>query len=124
MISNQKEKKIIILVIFESILLVSLVYFLFYIIFYRNTVRIEVLSPYECGFDPYSLTRMVFSYRFYLVSILFIIFDVEISLILPTPFLVGTTVGLWIFIIFIIVLVLGLIYEYYCGSLNWLIYHN
>lgn len=88
--------------------------------FYKDKTLIETVSSYECGFDPYSLTRLVFSYRFYLISILFIIFDVEISLILPCPFFVGIDLGIWIFLIFIFVLIVGLIYEYYYGSLDWL----
>lgn len=56
------------------------------ILFYKNKMEIEGIRSYECGFDPYSSTRLTFSYRFYLISVLFIIFDVEISLILSIPF--------------------------------------
>lgn len=51
---------------------------------------------------------------------MFIIFDVEISLILPTPFLIDRDLGVWIFVFFILILILGLIYEFICGSLDWL----
>lgn len=108
----------------ESILLVIIVYILFVIIFYKNVLDIERISSYECGFEPNSYTRLSFSYRFFLISILFIIFDVEISLILPIPFLIGMEFGFWLFIIFIIVLILGLLYEYGCGSLDWLDVYN
>lgn len=101
-----------------------IVYFVFIFIFYKNIIDIESVRSYECGFDPNSYTRIFFSYRFFLISILFIIFDVEISLILPIPFLIEREVGLWVFIIFLIVLILGLLYEYWCGSLNWLNIHN
>lgn len=80
----------------------------------------ESIRSYECGFEPGSYTRIFFSYRFFLISILFIIFDVEISLMLPVPFLIVRELGLWIFIIFLIILILGLMYEYICGSLDWL----
>nr|YP_010297089.1 NADH dehydrogenase subunit 3 [Plator insolens]UMI39149.1 NADH dehydrogenase subunit 3 [Plator insolens] len=102
------------------LMLVGLVYFLFFLIFYSESGGMEMISCYECGFEPYSLTRQTFSYRFYLISILFVIFDVEIALILPVPFLIDFEVGLWVFMIFIMVLIVGLVYEYYCGSLEWL----
>lgn len=108
------------MVLIEAGLLVIIVYILFCLIFYKEIIGLEISSPYECGFDPYSGTRITFSYRFYLVAILFIIFDVEISLILPCPFLGSRNIGLFIFICFIGILILGLIYEYYCGSLDWL----
>lgn len=97
-----------------------LVYLLFYIVFYKSSLDKESIRPYECGFDPNSFTRIVFSYRFFLISILFIIFDVEISLILPIPFLLIRVLGLWVFILFVCVLILGLLYEYNYGSLDWL----
>nr|YP_026097.1 NADH dehydrogenase subunit 3 [Habronattus oregonensis]AAT02496.1 NADH dehydrogenase subunit 3 [Habronattus oregonensis] len=109
---------------FESILLMLVVYFLFVMIFYKNMMDMESVSSYECGFEPNSYTRMFFSYRFFLISILFIIFDVEISLMLPVPFLMENEIGLWIFIMFLMVLILGLLYEYWCGSLDWLEVHN
>lgn len=108
----------------ESIFLVVVVYIVFIIVFYKNLIDIEGVRSYECGFDPGSYTRMFFSYRFFLISILFIIFDVEISLILPIPFLMERDLGFWVFIIFLIVLILGLIYEYMCGSLDWLDIYN
>lgn len=80
----------------------------------------ERVRSYECGFDPYRYTRLSFSYRFFLISILFIIFDVEISLILPIPFLIDRDLGVWIFLLFILILIFGLIYEFVCGSLDWL----
>lgn len=117
---QSKGEDILILFCCESLLLVCIVYFLFYIIYYKRLDRIELISPYECGFDPYSLTRLTFSYRFYIISILFIIFDIEISLILPIPFLVIKIYGFWFFFIFIFILIIGLLYEYKYGSLEWL----
>lgn len=100
--------------------LTIIIYILFIFLLYRVENKAETIRVYECGFDPNSVTRIRFSYRFYLISILFIIFDVEISLILPVPFLNEIEIGMIIFIIFIIVLIIGLLYEYYCGSLNWI----
>nr|YP_009058779.1 NADH dehydrogenase subunit 3 [Plexippus paykulli]AIM52645.1 NADH dehydrogenase subunit 3 [Plexippus paykulli] len=104
----------------ESILLVILVYVLFVMLFYKNLMDMEGISSYECGFEPNSYTRMFFSYRFFLISILFIIFDVEISLMLPVPFLMESGLGLWMFFMFLLVLMVGLLYEYWCGSLDWI----
>lgn len=98
----------------------GLVYFLFFMVFYKSGYLFENMGSYECGFDPNSSTRLVFSYRFFLISILFIIFDVEISLILPIPFLMIEFLRVLVFFIFIIVLLVGAIYEYYYGSLDWL----
>lgn len=70
------------------------------------------ISPYECGFDPLVGSRLEFSYRFFLISILFLIFDVEISLLLPFLYeKVGKKVILGIFM-FLVVLMVGLLYEY------------
>lgn len=117
---QSKIRYIFIIRFIEAILLVIIVYFVFIIFIYKNIVNMERISSYECGFEPYSNTRIFFSYRFFLISILFIIFDVEISLILPIPFLIEREIGIWIFIMFLVILVVGLIYEYICGSLDWL----
>lgn len=106
--------------LFESVGLVVVVYMVFIFFFYKSLWDIEIMRSYECGFEIISYTRDTFSYRFFLISILFIIFDVEISLILPIPYLIRRELGLWIFILFLIILLLGLIYEYICGSLDWL----
>lgn len=97
---------------------------LFYVVFYKNIFRMEMMSSYECGFDPRSMARLVFSYRFFLISILFIIFDVEISLMVSVPFFIINRMGLLIFLIFMFVLIVGLLYEYYYGSLDWLRYYS
>nr|YP_009655372.1 NADH dehydrogenase subunit 3 [Epeus alboguttatus]QCL18089.1 NADH dehydrogenase subunit 3 [Epeus alboguttatus] len=108
----------------ESLLLIMVVYNLFMLLFYKLMMDMESISSYECGFEPNSYTRMFFSYRFFLISILFIIFDVEISLLLPVPFLMESEVGLWLFLMFLLILVMGLMYEYWWGSLNWLEVYN
>nr|YP_010498860.1 NADH dehydrogenase subunit 3 [Haliastur indus]UWR86745.1 NADH dehydrogenase subunit 3 [Haliastur indus] len=82
----------------------------------------EKLSPYECGFDPLGSARLPFSIRFFLVAILFLLFDLEIALLLPLPWAVQlqspTTTLTWAFII-ISFLTLGLIYEWLQGGLEW-----
>nr|YP_010230744.1 NADH dehydrogenase subunit 3 [Cacatua galerita]QSV10421.1 NADH dehydrogenase subunit 3 [Cacatua galerita] len=82
----------------------------------------EKLSPYECGFDPLGSARLPFSIRFFLVAILFLLFDLEIALLLPLPWATQlkypTTTLLWTLII-ILLLTLGLIYEWSQGGLEW-----
>nr|YP_009355566.1 NADH dehydrogenase subunit 3 [Acanthaphritis unoorum]BAX03897.1 NADH dehydrogenase subunit 3 [Acanthaphritis unoorum]BBU26079.1 NADH dehydrogenase subunit 3 [Acanthaphritis unoorum] len=88
----------------------------------QMTPDYEKLSPYECGFDPLGSARLPFSLRFFLVAILFILFDLEIALLIPLPW--GdqlpsplTTVT-WASTI-IVLLTLGLVYEWVQGGLEW-----
>nr|YP_009564467.1 NADH dehydrogenase subunit 3 [Gavia arctica]QAY80510.1 NADH dehydrogenase subunit 3 [Gavia arctica] len=82
----------------------------------------EKLSPYECGFDPLGSARLPFSIRFFLVAILFLLFDLEIALLLPLPWAIQlqspTTTLTWASIM-ILLLTLGLIYEWMQGGLEW-----
>nr|YP_003002145.1 NADH dehydrogenase subunit 3 [Polyplectron bicalcaratum]ABY80778.1 NADH dehydrogenase subunit 3 [Polyplectron bicalcaratum] len=82
----------------------------------------EKLSPYECGFDPLGSARLPFSIRFFLVAILFLLFDLEIALLLPLPWAVQLQSPLmtltWATTI-LILLTLGLIYEWTQGGLEW-----
>nr|YP_009128364.1 NADH dehydrogenase subunit 3 [Tribolium confusum]AJP09528.1 NADH dehydrogenase subunit 3 [Tribolium confusum] len=82
----------------------------------------EKSSPFECGFDPKSSTRLPFSLHFFLIAIIFLIFDVEITLLFPlivtlkinSPISYMPTLTL-----FIIILMMGLIHEWKQGALNW-----
>nr|AET51408.1 NADH dehydrogenase subunit 3 [Acanthiza pusilla] len=82
----------------------------------------EKLSPYECGFDPLGSARLPFSIRFFLVAILFLLFDLEIALLLPLPWATQlqspTTTLTWASIL-ILLLTLGLVYEWAQGGLEW-----
>nr|APG38432.1 NADH dehydrogenase subunit 3 [Kaloula conjuncta meridionalis]APG38480.1 NADH dehydrogenase subunit 3 [Kaloula conjucta stickeli] len=82
----------------------------------------EKLSPYECGFDPLGSARLPYSMRFFLVAILFLLFDLEIALLLPSPWatqlLSPSSTILWAFII-LTLLTIGLIYEWLQGGLEW-----
>nr|YP_004733466.1 NADH dehydrogenase subunit 3 [Garrulus glandarius]AEI26096.1 NADH dehydrogenase subunit 3 [Garrulus glandarius]ASK09355.1 NADH dehydrogenase subunit 3 [Garrulus glandarius] len=82
----------------------------------------EKLSPYECGFDPLGSARLPFSIRFFLVAILFLLFDLEIALLLPLPWAIQlqtpTTTLVWASVL-ILLLTLGLIYEWIQGGLEW-----
>uniref|UniRef100_A0AAU6PX11 NADH-ubiquinone oxidoreductase chain 3 n=1 Tax=Ophionereis sp. TaxID=3135531 RepID=A0AAU6PX11_9ECHI len=79
-------------------------------------------SPYECGFEPINSSRLPFSFRFFLVAILFLIFDLEIALLLPLPFsslLSNLDLSISPLILFISILVIGLYYEWVNGGLDW-----
>nr|YP_009724960.1 NADH dehydrogenase subunit 3 [Lycenchelys muraena]BBB04410.1 NADH dehydrogenase subunit 3 [Lycenchelys muraena]BBM34830.1 NADH dehydrogenase subunit 3 [Lycenchelys muraena] len=82
----------------------------------------EKLSPYECGFDPLGTARLPFSLRFFLIAILFLLFDLEIALLLPLPW--GDQLAsplltfLWATAV-LALLTLGLIYEWLQGGLEW-----
>nr|AVK74269.1 NADH dehydrogenase subunit 3 [Newtonia amphichroa]AVK74270.1 NADH dehydrogenase subunit 3 [Newtonia amphichroa]AVK74271.1 NADH dehydrogenase subunit 3 [Newtonia amphichroa]AVK74272.1 NADH dehydrogenase subunit 3 [Newtonia amphichroa]AVK74276.1 NADH dehydrogenase subunit 3 [Newtonia amphichroa] len=82
----------------------------------------EKLSPYECGFDPLGSARLPFSIRFFLVAILFLLFDLEIALLLPLPWATQLqtpiTTLTWASTL-ILLLTLGLIYEWLQGGLEW-----
>ena len=81
----------------------------------------EKLSAYECGFDAFDDSRMEFDVRFYLVAILFIIFDLEIAFLFPWAISLGNIgiLGFWSMMIFLGVLTIGFIYEWKKGALDW-----
>nr|WRK67331.1 NADH dehydrogenase subunit 3 [Nemoptera sinuata] len=82
----------------------------------------EKNSPFECGFDPKCSARVPFSLHFFLIAIIFLIFDVEIALILPIMVIMKTS-NLWIWfmssMIFLFILLIGLYHEWNQGALNW-----
>ena len=81
----------------------------------------EKLSAYECGFEAFDDSRMEFDVRFYLVAILFIIFDLEIAFLFPWAVSLGNigTLGFVSMMIFLFVLTVGFIYEWKKGALDW-----
>jgi NADH-quinone oxidoreductase subunit A len=81
----------------------------------------EKLSAYECGFEAFGDSRMEFDVRFYLVAILFIIFDLEIAFLFPWAISLGEigALGFWSMMIFLFVLTVGFIYEWKKGALDW-----
>jgi|TARA_B110000914_G_scaffold145318_1_gene127175 NADH-quinone oxidoreductase subunit A len=81
----------------------------------------EKLSAYECGFEAFDDSRMEFDVRFYLVAILFIIFDLEIAFLFPWAISLGNigALGFWSMMIFLSVLTIGFIYEWKKGALEW-----
>ena len=81
----------------------------------------EKLSAYECGFEPFEDSRMEFDVRFYLVAILFIIFDLEIAFLFPWAISLGNIgiIGFSSMMIFLFILSVGFIYEWKKGALDW-----
>ena len=81
----------------------------------------EKLSAYECGFEPFNDSRMEFDVRFYLVAILFIIFDLEIAFLFPWAISLGSIglLGFCSMMIFLFILTVGFIYEWKKGALDW-----
>jgi len=81
----------------------------------------EKLSAYECGFEAFGDSRMEFDVRFYLVAILFIIFDLEIAFLFPWAISLGSigALGFWSMMIFLFVLTIGFVYEWKKGALDW-----
>ena len=86
-----------------------------------NKPSADKLSPYECGFEPFEDARIQFDVRFYLVAILFIIFDLEVAFLFPWAVALSD-IGIFGFIsmmIFLFVLTIGFIYEWKKGALEW-----
>ena len=81
----------------------------------------EKLSAYECGFEPFNNSRIEFDVRFYLVAILFIIFDLEIAFLFPWAISLSNigNLGFWSMMIFLVILAVGFIYEWKKGALEW-----
>nr|YP_010614726.1 NADH dehydrogenase subunit 3 [Enchytraeus irregularis]WAS35301.1 NADH dehydrogenase subunit 3 [Enchytraeus irregularis] len=82
----------------------------------------EKTSPFECGFDPNHSARIPFSMRFFLLAIIFIVFDIEIVLLIPLPLIFMITNSSTLLLgssMFLLILLIGLIHEWNQGSLNW-----
>ena len=86
-----------------------------------NSPDPEKLSAYECGFNAFDDARMKFDVRFYLVAILFIIFDLEVAFLFPWAITLGDVglFGFWSMMIFLAILTIGFIYEWRKGALEW-----
>jgi NADH-quinone oxidoreductase subunit A len=81
----------------------------------------EKLSPYECGFEAFEDARMKFDVRYYLVAILFILFDLEIAFLFPWAVVLPEIglFGFWSMMIFLGILIIGFVYEWKKGALEW-----
>ena len=99
----------------------SVAFIVINIIFSPKKPDPEKLSAYECGFEPFNDSRMEFDVRFYLVAILFIIFDLEIAFLFPWAVSLGNIgiLGFCSMMIFLFILTVGFIYEWKKGALDW-----
>nr|WRO44968.1 NADH dehydrogenase subunit 3 [Prothemus sanguinosus] len=88
----------------------------------KSFIDREKASPFECGFDPKSFPRNPFSLQFFLIAMIFLIFDIEISLIIPMVILlkISSLMNFSLLIMFfLVILILGLVHEWNQGSLSW-----
>jgi len=110
------------IIIFLAIaLILSVGFVILNFAFSPNNPDPEKLSAYECGFEPFNDSRMEFDIRFYLVAILFIIFDLEIAFLFPWAITLGNIgyFGFFSMMLFLFILTIGFIYEWKKGALDW-----
>nr|YP_009746601.1 NADH dehydrogenase subunit 3 [Jenufa perforata]QII41626.1 NADH dehydrogenase subunit 3 [Jenufa perforata] len=98
--------------------------FLIYFLNWRVAPRLidsQKATAYECGFDPFGAARSPFEIRFYLVAILFLVFDLEVAYLFPwaLSFLELGVTGFWVMALFLFILVIGFLYEWFKGALDW-----
>ena len=128
-----KVKSINFFIIFSSIeyleflsflILIAIVCFVLFLVSYFLSPKViysEKISSYECGFEPFDDARKTFDIHFYLVAILFLIFDLEVAFLLPWAVVLNEIglFGFWNMILFIYLLLIGFIYEWLRGALDW-----
>lgn len=110
----------VLLFLLVAILLALVIVTLSYLLAIQNP-ETEKLSAYECGFEPYEDARNIFDVKFYLVAILFILFDIETMFLLPWSVSLSqlNILGFWSMIDFIMELGIGFVYIWYIGALEW-----
>nr|AYR05350.1 NADH dehydrogenase subunit 3 [Coleoptera sp. ACP-2013] len=114
-------------ILINLLLLINMIMFmltmLLNLISKKKIYNFEKSTPFECGFEPLTSSRLPFSLHFFLIAIIFLIFDIEITLLLPLIKIINySNIMNYMFIItiFIIILLWGLIHEWNQGALNWL----
>ena len=114
------EYSIILIFLTVACLLSSIIFALSYFVTPQKADQ-EKVSAYECGFNPFDDARATFDIRFYLVAILFLIFDLEVSFLFPWSLTLNEIppLGFWSMVTFLVILTVGFIYEWYKGALEW-----
>nr|YP_010952676.1 NADH dehydrogenase subunit 3 [Tetralia glaberrima]YP_010952845.1 NADH dehydrogenase subunit 3 [Tetralia nigrolineata]WMQ53096.1 NADH dehydrogenase subunit 3 [Tetralia glaberrima]WMQ53265.1 NADH dehydrogenase subunit 3 [Tetralia nigrolineata] len=110
------------LMILITFILTNIVMILASLLSKKSILDREKCSPYECGFDPKGSARLPFSLRFFLIAVIFLIFDVEITLLLPIASILNiVNIFSWLMTstLFLVILLIGLYYEWYQGALEW-----
>lgn len=117
---NSKNYLAIFLMLFVAILLTLVLIGLSYLLARQNPDS-EKLSAYECGFEPYEDSRHVFDIRFYVIAVLFVIFDIEMLFLIPWSVSISKLdlLGFWSMIDFLFELGIGFFYIWYTNALNW-----
>ena len=110
-----------ILIFLSASVILSLIIFVLSFLISQKADDREKLTAYECGFNPFEDSRNEFDVRFYLVAILFLIFDLEISFLFPfiASFHCINIVGLYSMFFFLFILTVGFVYEWQKGALDW-----
>jgi len=110
-----------ILIFLGIALVLSVVFIALAMVVAKQNPDTDKLSPYECGFDAFEDSRDRFDVRFYLVAILFIIFDLEVAFLFPWAITLGKigVYGFWSMMLFLGILTVGFIYEWRKGALEW-----
>nr|YP_010584268.1 NADH dehydrogenase subunit 3 [Paracanthobdella livanowi]UZT67757.1 NADH dehydrogenase subunit 3 [Paracanthobdella livanowi] len=109
-------------IIIISSLVPIIVFMLSYLLFLRSYNDRSKSSPFECGFDPKNKARLPFSLRFFMLAIIFIVFDIEIVLLMPIPLMLlnfNEMLTLMITLFFTVLLFIGLLHEWVEGTLAW-----
>lgn len=112
---------------FHFLFFICIVFFIFLVLFIlsyfimQRTMDLEKLSAYECGFDPFEESLGRFDIKFYLVAILFLVFDLEIVFLFPWSIMLYklSMFSFWVIFYFLFILLIGFIYEWRKGALDW-----
>jgi NADH:ubiquinone oxidoreductase subunit 3 (subunit A) len=119
-LSYDSEYSFLLTYVATSAVISCVVFGLSYVLSVRSTDK-EKVSAYECGSNPFEDARNQFDVRFYLVAILFIIFDLEVSFLFPWAVTLNqlTIFGFWSMFVFLLILTVGFVYEWKKGALEW-----